>query len=59
MLKNRHSKPQWVKYADFNLLYYLAKHIDPFTAHSFAESVAKEEKINENLAEMVEAMTDL
>lgn len=50
MIKNRHCKPEWVKFADFNLLYYLAKHIDPFTAHSIAESVAKEEKINVHLA---------
>lgn len=53
MMKNRHNKPQWLKFADFNLLYYLAKHIDPFTAHSIAESVAKEQKINENLAEII------
>lgn len=41
MLRSRGLKVSWQRYADFNLLLYLAEEIDPATAHSIAESVAR------------------
>lgn len=59
MNRNKNTKPSWQKYADFNLLLYLGNTMDNETAHSIAESVAKEEKISEHIEDMVDQMTDL
>lgn len=59
MNKNKNTKPSLQKYADFNLLLYLGNIMDNETAHSIAESVAKEEKVSEHIEDMVDQMTDL
>lgn len=48
-MKYRNLKPNWQKYADFNLLLYISDIIDPSTAYSICESIVKEEPINENI----------
>lgn len=59
MNRNKNTKLSWQRYADFNLLLHLGNIMDNETAHSIAESVAKEEKISEHIEDMVDQMTDL
>ena len=59
MMRTRGVKNSWQRYSDFNLLLYLAEEIDPATAHSIAECVAREEAVGENIEEMIDQMADL
>ena len=59
MNRNKNTKPSWQRYADFNLLLYLGSVMDNETAHSIAESVAREERVSEHIEDMVDQMTDL
>jgi hypothetical protein len=59
MMRTRGIKNSWQRYSDFNLLLYLAEEIDPTTAHSIAECVAKEEAVGESIEEMIDQMTDM
>lgn len=59
MQRTRNVKVSWQRYADFNLLLYLAEEIDPATAHSIAECVAREEPVGENIEEIIDQMSDL
>jgi hypothetical protein len=40
-------------------LLYFASEIDPATAHSIAECVAREEAVGENIEEMIDQMADM
>jgi hypothetical protein len=59
LTRSRNIKPSWHRYADFNLLLYLADEMDTDTAHRIAECVAREEAVDEGIEEMVDQMSDL
>ena len=59
MMRTRGIKNSWQRYSDFNLLLYFASEIDPATAHSIAECVAREEAVGENIEEMIDQMADM